>query len=200
MSIGAVQLPREGLGKEYKGSLKLSNSSDFWATRKYCRSVFRNYSMLHEWWVKMHVCARKKNSWTSIKCITRIIWWSTIKKQPAWVYGTSLTKTFHAFRHFYLSDLSHARIVLHEDCDSYLSNLSINVITLHQSEVSFVGKQIFQKLGFACEPSFLPTSPHPTPILQPFYSHPPTCRAVRILKSSFVAERLLRRRCTRVAK
>ena len=40
--------------------------------------------------------------------------------------------------------VSHACIVLHEDFDSHLSNLSINVITPHQ----FVGKQIFQELGF----------------------------------------------------
>ena len=36
--------------------------------------------------------------------------------------------------------VSHARIVLHEDFDSYLSNLSINVTMLHQSEVPYVGK------------------------------------------------------------
>ena len=34
-------------------------------------------------------------------------------------------------------------------------------ITLHQSEVAFLGKQIIQKLGFACEISFLSTPPHP---------------------------------------
>ena len=36
--------------------------------------------------------------------------------------------------------VSHARIVLHEDFVSYLSNLSINVTMLHQSEVPYVGK------------------------------------------------------------
>ena len=34
-------------------------------------------------------------------------------------------------------------------------------ITLHQSEVAFLGKQIIQKPGFACELSFLSTPPHP---------------------------------------
>ena len=56
ISIGAVQSPREGLGKEYDGSLfKFSNSSDLWGAKGNGRSVFRNYSMLHEWCGNVHV-------------------------------------------------------------------------------------------------------------------------------------------------
>ena len=56
MSIGAVQSPRYWPGKEYDDSLfKFSNSGDLWGTKRNGRSVFRNYSMLHEWCVNMHV-------------------------------------------------------------------------------------------------------------------------------------------------
>ena len=68
------------------------------------------------------------------KCIAGIIWWSTFEKQLASVYTSTPSATL-----IFLI-VSHARIVLHEDFDSYLSNLSINVTMLHQSEVPYVGK------------------------------------------------------------
>ena len=132
MSIGVVQSPWEGLGKEYDGSLfKFANSSDLWGAKGNGRSVFRNYSMLHEWCGNVHVYVSLKIlEWVygelpelsgevrlknSLRQFTELVW----------------LKTFLTFRLFDLSDVSYARIVLHEDFDSYLSKLWINVITLH---------------------------------------------------------------------
>ena len=185
MSIGAVQSHKEWLGKEYGGLLfKISNSGDLWGTKRNGRSVFRNYfCSMSDVWICM--CSELPELSGEV----------SLKKNLASVYRTGLAKTSHVFRH---CDLSDRRSLAFAQGFWQLVVKPVNFITPHQSEVPFVGKQIFQKLGFACEPSFLSRpQPHPATLLLSFRAF----RAVMILKSSsLLLERLLRRQCIRVTK
>ena len=65
--------------------------------------------------------------------------------------------------------------------DSYLSNLSLNVTTPHQSGAPFVDERVFQNRG-VCRQAF-PRLPTPTPVLQFFALAPifarPECGKIR---------------------
>ena len=132
MSIGVVQSPWEGLGKEYDGSLfKFANSSDLWGAKGNGRSVFRNYSMLHEWCGNVHVYVSLKIlEWDLVNCrnyLEKYVWKTAYVSLQNW----SDLKSSSPSASLIFLIVSYARIVLHEDFDSYLSKLSINVTTPH---------------------------------------------------------------------